>query len=58
MFGVCDRTLDWFESYLSIRKQTCIVNNIFSKMRQTKTGVPQGSNLGPLLPLYYVNDLP
>ena len=49
MYGVCDRTLNWFESYLSNSKQTCKANNIFSEMRQTKSGVPQGSNLGPLL---------
>ena len=46
MYGVCDRTLKWFESYLSNRKQTCKVNNIFTEMRRTKTGVPQGSCLG------------
>ena len=57
MHGVCDRTLNWFESYLSNRKQTCKLNNIFSEMRQTKTGVPQGSNLGPLLFPTYVNCL-
>ena len=45
IYGVRGRTLNWFESYLSNRKQTCKLNNIFSEMRQTKTGVPQGSNL-------------
>ena len=49
MYGVRRRTLNWFESYLSNRKQTWKLNNIFSEMRRTKTGVPQGFNLGPLL---------
>ena len=58
MYGVRGRLLNWFESYLSNRKQPCKLNNIFSGMRQTKTGLPQGSNLGPLLFLAYVKDLP
>ena len=47
-------TLNWFKSYLSNRKQICKVNNIFSDIKPINTGVPQGSNLGPLLFLSYM----
>ena len=50
-------TLDWFESYLSNRSQICKIN-VLSKRSLIKCGVPQGLNLGPLLYLIYVNDLP
>ncbi len=58
LYGIRGITLNWFKSYLSKRKQICKVNNIFSDVKPIKTGVPQGSNLGPLLFLTYVNDLP
>lgn len=51
-------TLSWFKAYLTNRSQTTLLNNIRSSSQPILTGVPQGSILGPLLFILYVNNLP
>ena len=58
LYGIKGQALSFLESYLSNRNQKCQIQGSVSSEKLIKCGVPQGSILGPLFFLLYINDLP
>lgn len=56
--GIEGPVLNWIEDFLSQRNQKVIINGTSSKVASVTSGIPQGSVLGPVLFVMYINDMP
>ena len=56
-YGIGGKTLKWIDSFLCFRQQRVVVNGINSDWAPILSGVPQGTNIGPVLFSLYINDI-
>ena len=57
-YGIKGKLLKWFEAFLKNRRQRVVLGEAVSEWGKIKSGVPQGSVIGTILYLIYINDLP